>query len=266
MNPMIRKELRQRMRDRRGWILPSLYLMALGGIAIFSYFEAGEQRMRYGGVFLEGPDIGIPMFLAAVYAQLAVLLLLVPIFSASALTIEKEQHTLPALMTSLLTARQIWWGKFLSSLLFVLLLLIAGLPILSLTFAFGGIGIWELFIVTVTTIIILASMSAVGLYWSSVFRRSVSATAVTYATVIALSVVSGILFLVQASPGPVWAYLPLRAKAPLFANPFFFLTLSLTDPAKLCPEWVCSAVIFLLIGTVAVLLTLRNLSRSREHV
>jgi len=30
MNPMIRKELRQRMRERRAWLLPSLYLLVLG--------------------------------------------------------------------------------------------------------------------------------------------------------------------------------------------------------------------------------------------
>ena len=35
MNPMIRKELRQRMRERRGWILPSLYLLALCAIISF---------------------------------------------------------------------------------------------------------------------------------------------------------------------------------------------------------------------------------------
>ena len=39
MNPMIRKELRQLMRERRGWVLPSLYLVALGAVAIFVYFQ-----------------------------------------------------------------------------------------------------------------------------------------------------------------------------------------------------------------------------------
>jgi hypothetical protein len=35
MNPMIRKELRQRMRERRGWLLPSLYLIVLGARPAF---------------------------------------------------------------------------------------------------------------------------------------------------------------------------------------------------------------------------------------
>jgi ABC-2 type transport system permease protein len=263
MSPMIRKELRQLMRERRGWVLPSLYLVALGGVAIFVYFQT--LQMHVNAVrFLEGPDIGIPLFLALLYTQLTVLLLLVPIFSAGALTIEKEQRTIAGLLTSLLTDTQIWWGKFLSSLLFVLLLLVAGLPVLSLAFAFGGVGLWELFIVTTTTVVILGSMSAVSLYWSSVFRRSVAATAVSYASVIVLCVVSALLYVAQQAThrGAAWANLPLRARAPLLANPFFFLTLSLTDPRELYPEWWVSAGIFVLLGTVAVWLTIRNLRRN----
>jgi ABC-2 type transport system permease protein len=208
MNPMIRKELRQLMRERRGWVLPSLYLVALGGVAIFVYFQT--LQMQVNAVrFLEGPDIGIPLFLALLYTQLTVLLLLVPIFSAGALTIEKEQRTMAGLLTSLLTDTHIWWGKFLSSLLFVLLLLVAGLPVLSLAFAFGGVGLWELFIVTITTVVILGSMSAVSLYWSSVFRRSVAATAVSYASVIVLCVVSALLYVAQeaAHRGAAWVLL-----------------------------------------------------------
>jgi hypothetical protein len=143
---------------------------------------------------------------------------------------------------------------------------VAGLPVLSLAFAFGGVGLWELFIVTATTVVILGSMSAVSLYWSSVFRRSVAATAVRYASVIVLCVVSVVLYLAQeaAHRGSAWASLPLRARAPLLANPFFFLTLSLTDPRELFPEWLVSAAIFVLPGTLAVRLTIRNLRRNSD--
>src|ERR1700733_14930515 len=144
MNPMIRKELRQRMRERRGWILPSLYLLALCAIISFVYYEqASETRgMQQGWQF------GVELFLTLAYSQLALLLLLAPIFSAGSITIEKEQRTLAGLLTSLLTSGQIWWGKFVSSLLFVLLLLITSLPVLSMAFAFGGVGPWEVFSAT----------------------------------------------------------------------------------------------------------------------
>ena len=267
MNPMIRKELRQRMRERRGWLLPSLYLIVLGSVIAFAYFVVTQEGGASG---TQGSSVGVALFLTLSYAQLAVLLLLVPIFSAGSITIEKEQRTLSGLLTSLLTSQQILWGKFASSFLFVLLLLITSLPVLSMAFAFGGIGPWEIFSATLTTVIILASMGAVGLYCSSAFRRSVHATAVTYATVITFSVVTAIAFFVRlqiyisghrdTSFGG-WYKIPLDIRAPMYVNPFFFLTASFAPPKQLYPAWVTCACGFVFIGAVAVVLTLRNLRR-----
>jgi ABC-type transport system involved in multi-copper enzyme maturation permease subunit len=268
MNPMIRKELRQRMRERRGWLLPSLYLLVLGAIVTFAYFVTTTDR---GATGIQGSTVGVVLFLTLAYAQLALLLLLAPIFSAGSITIEKEQRTLAGLLTSLLTSWQIWWGKFVSSLLFVLLLLVTSLPVLSMAFAFGGIGPWEIFSATLTTVIILACMSAIGLYCSSAFQRSVHATAVSYATVIAISVVTAIIFFVRltmyesahrskaTAAGNIWYSIPLNIRVPMYINPFFFLTASFAPPKQLYPAWVTCACVFIGLGALAVALTLRNL-------
>ncbi len=270
MNPMIRKELRQRMRERRGWLLPSLYLVVLGAVVTFAYFLTTGERSASS---IQGSTVGVVLFLTLAYSQLGLLLLLVPIFSAGSITIEKEQRTLSGLLTSLLTSGQIWWGKFASSLLFVLLLLVTSLPVLSMAFAFGGVGPWEVFSATLTTVIILACMSAIGLYCSSAFQRSVHATAVTYATVIAISVVTAIVFFVrmtmyetghhgqQAAVGGGWYQIPLDIRIPMYLNPFFFLTASFAPPEQLYPAWITSAGVFIAIGVLAVVLTLRNLRR-----
>ncbi len=271
MNPMIRKELRQRMRERRGWILPSLYLLVLGAVVAFAYFLSTDNLRSN----TQGSTVGVALFLTLAYAQLALLLLMAPIFSAGSITIEKEQRTLAALLTSLLTAWQIWWGKFVSSLLFVLLLLVTSLPVLSMAFAFGGIGPWEIFSATITTVIILAFMSAIGLYCSSAFRRSIHATAVSYATVVALSVVTAIIFVVRlqlyesghshsVTTGNSWYDIPLNIRAPMYLNPFFFLTASFAPPRQLYPAWTTCAVLFLALGAVAVALTIRNLRVSSD--
>jgi ABC-2 type transport system permease protein len=272
MNPMIRKELRQRMRERRGWILPSIYLLVLGAVVAFAYFLAttdGAQRD------IQASTVGVAMFLTLAYTQLALLILMAPIFSAGSITIEKEQQTLAGLLTSLLTIWQIWWGKFVSSLLFVLLLLVTSLPVLSMAFAFGGVGPWEVFSATLTTVIILAFMSAVGLYCSSAFRRSIHATAVSYATAVAISVVTAIIFFVRlavhgsshsssATALSTWYGIPLNIRAPLYLNPFFFLTASFAPPKELYPAWTTCACVFLGFGALAVLLTLRNLNRRSD--
>lgn len=267
MNPMIRKELTLRMRERRGWILPSLYLVVLGAVATLAYYFVALQSNN-AFKHVQGSEVGVAMFLTAAYAQMGVLLLLAPIFSAGSLTIEKEQRTMAGLLTSLLTPFQIWWGKFAASLLFVLLLIVIGLPVLSLSFAFGGIGPWEVFMATVTTVIALGSLSAVGLYWSSVFRRSVHATAVTYATVIALTVVTFIIFIIPVSMHSpnTWQDLHWYVKCPLYLNPVFFLTMSFAPPHHLSPEWIRCLVVFVVLGLTASALSLWNVRRAGEGI
>ena len=157
-------------------------------------------------------------------------------------------------------------GKFIASLLFVLLLLVAGLPVVSTAFAFGGIGPWEIFMMTGTTLLILAAVCANGLYWSSAFRRSVHATAVTYVTVVALTVVTFVVFFVATSMRGAhnWNDMHSSVKIPLYFNPIFFLTMAFAQPRELYPEWTTCAAIFLAIALVSALLSLHNLRRAGE--
>lgn len=262
MNPMIRKELQQRMRERRGWIIPTLYLLILGAVIVATYYLLTYREYHT----VQGAEVGLVLFVVGSYTQLALLLLFAPVFSAGSLTIEKEQRTLASLLTSLLTGRDIWWGKFAASLLFVILLLVTGLPVISMAFAFGGIGPYEAGMATLTTVIILMTTGAIGLYCSSAFRRSVHATAATYGVVITMALVTAIIFFVtlsQYKPNG-WNELRWQIKAPMYLNPFFFLTMSFAPLRELYPEWTTCLLTFVGIGAIAVLLTIRNLRRSGE--
>ena len=264
MNPMVRKELNLRMRERRGWILPSLYLMILAAVVTLAYYLSALDGRQ-----VQGSQVGIAMSLTAAYAQMGILLLLAPIFSAGALTIEKEQRTMAGLLTSLLSPFQIWWGKFAASLLFVMLLIVSGLPLLRVSFAFGGIGPWEVVTAIITTLITLGSLSAIGIYWSSVFRRSVHATAVTYATIIALTVVTFIIFGIYTAAhhsGDSWQDFAWYIKGPLYLNPVFFLTMSFAPAQQLYPEWIRCLGVFVSLGLLAMGMSLWNLRRSGEVV
>jgi len=265
MNPMIRKELRQRMRERRAWLLPALYLIGLGTTVVLAYFlvTLSGRASRTLGMTVQAADVGQAVFIAAVYVQLGVLLLMAPVFSAGALTIEKEQRTLTALLTSLLTPAQIWWGKWVAAILYQVLLLVSALPVLSLAVAFGGVGPREIAIATGSTFVTLASVSAVGLYCSSFFRRSVNATAVTYAVVVLLvivtSVVSAIVTAVVRDP----RQFPLHLLVP---NPFFALSMGLFGQGPQLSLWLESLGFYVALALLASALTVRNLGRSGDQV
>ena len=269
MNPMIRKEFRQRMRERRSWLLPSLYLITLCGAVALAYYFATEEVFSAQQKQIQGAEVGIALFYTVAFTQIALLLLMAPVFSAGNITIEKEQRTLPALLTSLLSASQIWWGKFVAAVLFLVLLLISALPVLSLSFSMGGVDSSDVALAFGTTLVIVASVCAVGLFYSSYFRRSVHSTAVTYATVIAISAITFITYLLlgswwQSSHGS--ADTPRYFTIPLYLNPFFPLSVLIHDNPHRFQDWAISLITFACLGLAAALLAIRNLKRSGSQV
>ncbi len=75
------------------------------------------------------------------YLQLGLVALLAPIFTAGAITQEKDSQTYDILLATPLSNAQIVLGSLLSRLFFVIALLISGIPIFSVTQIFGGVSI-----------------------------------------------------------------------------------------------------------------------------
>ncbi|CAN5419080.1 hypothetical protein BH10PLA1_BH10PLA1_01300 [soil metagenome] len=73
------------------------------------------------------------------YLQLALVALLAPIFTAGAITQEKDSQTYDILLCTPLSNGQIVLGSLLSRLFFVITLLISGIPVFSITQIFGGV-------------------------------------------------------------------------------------------------------------------------------
>jgi len=106
-------------------------------------------------------------------------------------------------------------------------------------------------------------MSAIGLYFSSIFRRSVHSTAVSYAAVIALTAITFIVFSMlhshwetsqarlsqsaEAAAGEI----PRYYTTPLYVNPFYALTASIMHAHQKFPDWLICALVFLVLGLLA---------------
>lgn len=270
-NPMIIKELRQRLRERRAWLLPTLYLFVLSGIVIGAYYFTTDTGHRLRGAEVQGADIGQSIFLGVVFTQITVLLLMAPVFSSGAITLEREQRTLAGLLTSLLSAPQIWWGKFVAALLYLLLLVASALPLLALPFAFGGVEPLDMLKVLGSTILTLGCICAIGLWCSAVFRRSVHATASCYAIVLVLTVVTAIAYGMlyshwqQSHPGASGP--PAHIQAPLFLNPYYpLLTFAEDNDFGMHAYPVSSWLLFGAVGCLAAAFAMRSLQRSGEQL
>jgi|SRR5215475_14395604 len=267
-NPMIRKELRQRLRERRAWVLPTIYVLLLATVVLFAYSEtSGRQGMNSA----QGSDIGVAIFFAVIFAQVIVLLLMAPVFSAGGITIEKEQRTFGSLLTTLLTPADIWWGKFVSSLLYLLLLLSCSLPLLALSFAFGGIEPKDVLQASGYSVLVLAAVCSLGLLCSGLFRRSVHSTAAAYGLVLLLTIVTTILFTYMEEhwrrSGGGAEEVPVYIHAPLLLNPLYpLLSMTGNSGASEFPYVLSSCLLFGAILLLGAAFTMRLLKRSGEQV
>jgi ABC-type transport system involved in multi-copper enzyme maturation permease subunit len=122
-----------------------------------------EQSAKFGRGFA----------LTFVLAQLGIMMLLTPAYAAGGISEEKEKKTLVYLLVSDLTSREILMGKFAGRLVFLLGIMFAGLPILSMTTLYGGVSINFLlmsYLLTAGTVTMLAAISAAAAMVADTYR------------------------------------------------------------------------------------------------
>lgn len=84
-------------------------------------------------------------FMAVSIVQLFLMSFIAPVFTAGAITQEKDANTFHILLTTPLSNAQIVLGTLLSRIFFVWALLLSGLPIFCITMIFGGVTTAEVF-------------------------------------------------------------------------------------------------------------------------
>src|SRR5260221_1880651 len=143
-NPIVLKELRGRMRGMRAFVVMSVYLLLLSGFATLLYVVSSASLTAGGYYGGQIGQIGRILFAGIVGIELFLVTFIVPSFTAGAISGERERQTYDLLRTTLLTARSMIYGKLVSALSYVLLLLLAAIPLQSIAFLFGGVTELEL--------------------------------------------------------------------------------------------------------------------------
>lgn len=179
-NPVLLKELRGRMRGARAFVVLTFYLLMMSGFITLLYaLYTASLNVPYGG-----PDrqlLGKVVFGGVVGLELFIVCFLAPTFTVGAISGERERQTFDLLRTTLLSARALVLGKLASALSYVLLLLLAALPLQSLAFLLGGVAPEEVLIATVILMATAFLFCAAGIFFSSLMRRTLGANLLTYA-------------------------------------------------------------------------------------
>ena len=122
-------------RPRHLWIRVA-YLGALLVVVLFSLITLGSTP---SGSLTDLAKGASQTFKYASITQLALMCFLAPVFTAGAITQERDAQTFNILLSTPLTSAQIVFGSLMSRLYFVIMLLLAGLPVFLITTAYGGV-------------------------------------------------------------------------------------------------------------------------------
>jgi ABC-type transport system involved in multi-copper enzyme maturation permease subunit len=196
-NPVIMKELRGRMRGRQAFVLLTVYL---GLIALFIVMIYNTVFGIAGVSFNPGDRqiAGKVIFGTVVLLELLLLSFIAPGLTAGAITAERERQTFDLLRTTLLSASSLVLGKLGSAFGYLLLLILTALPIQSLAFLLGGVGLGEMVVSSVMLIVTAIFFCTLGLFFSSFMKRTLPATISSYAAILGSFLVLIMLFFLIA--------------------------------------------------------------------
>lgn len=124
-------------------------------------------------------------FYAFMGMQLLAVTVLTPAYTAGAIAEEKERRTLEFLLATDLEDREIVLGKVLARLANIALLLLVGLPVISLLQVIGGIDPNLVLSAYAVTGLMAASIAGIGVLNSVLSRRGRDAILATYAWIVA---------------------------------------------------------------------------------
>ncbi|OEC02746.1 hypothetical protein GY31_06800 [Lysinibacillus sphaericus] len=189
-NPVLVKELKLRFRSFKSFSGLMFYL------AVICIFIAGFLLLttEFTGKGFFRPDTSFMMFAVLTILQMALVLFITPSLTAGAISSEREKQTLNILLTTTQSSTQIIIGKLLSSVAFLVLMLVAGLPLYSLVFLFGGVSPFQLISIFLFYLLTVVAIGSVGVMFSTITKKTIVAMIATYGSIIFLGGITAFFF------------------------------------------------------------------------
>ena len=176
-NPIVAKEYRSRMRTWRSPLAMMIYILLVAGLGFAIFSSTAASINQFGG---QTANYGQILFEYLVVFQMILLTFITPALTAGAISSERERQTIDLLFVTRIPPFSIIWGKLLSSMSFVVLLLLLSVPIFSLVFLFGGIELDQVLYAFLITVIAALTLGVIGIAFSTWLRRSLAATVAAY--------------------------------------------------------------------------------------
>jgi len=182
-NPVFDSSAKRRMRSYRAPLLISLY-----GAFLLIVSIGALSMMQQRGFTLGNLRIGLETYVYIVAMQFVLIVLVAPALTAGLISGERERQTLDLLLVTRVGAFRIVMGKLFSTLCFLILMIVSSLPAMAITLFFGGVAFTDMLIALAFLSTCAFACCAIGIFFSSVFKRSITATVFSYLTVFVVGV------------------------------------------------------------------------------
>ena len=185
-NPVLQRELLVNLRMKRAFVLLMLYQVVLAAVVYFAW--PSETRLAANSVKAQGM---VNMFFLGQYILAS---LMAPSFAAAAITGEKERKTYEMLLASPLKPSAITFGKLISSLAPLALLMIGSLPIVMLCLPLGGVSFYEVLAAYLGLILSIITFGMISITCSSYFKRTSASLVASYLIILPFALLAVLLW------------------------------------------------------------------------
>lgn len=192
INPVLNKEIKLRFRSFKGFLGVFFYLFALGLIAIGFILV----NTMYSQVAIFSPGQSRIMFMVLSVVQMALILFMTPGLTSGVISGERERQTLNILLTTPQSSTSIILSKLISSISYLLLMMIASMPLYSIVFLFGGVSPTLLLTTFGLYFITMITIGSLGVMFSTLIRKTIVSTIVTYGVALFLTAGTGFLTII----------------------------------------------------------------------
>jgi ABC-2 type transport system permease protein len=187
VNPVLEREVRERMRGTRSVVVLTVYLVLL--IAIFFLVYSALTGSSSGSSTVAPTEVarlGRSIFEYVLFFMLLLVVFLVPGFTSAAIAGERERQTLIPMQITLLRPHSIATGKVAASVAYLLLLMVATMPLLAVAYLIGGVGFDDALRGLAAVLFTGVVLAAVTVACSAITRRVQTATVLAYGVTVLL--------------------------------------------------------------------------------
>lgn len=186
-NPVYQREIGTDAKASRIFLMIVIFNCVLALVTFVMFYSTFNGVSNMGAVDYSGLT---ELYTVMAYIEFGMVMLIIPATTAGAITGERERKTLDIMLVGSRRTRTIVFGKFLSNMRFILVVMLSSIPVLSMVFVYGGIrfnNLMQLLLVIMVSGIYIGSM---GIFCSSICKRTTSAIVLSYGIFIAITLIT----------------------------------------------------------------------------